>query len=49
MKLLLENSANVHARGDDALKRATRYGHTEVVKLLKKYMNREANFLGNSL
>ena len=32
--LPLENDANVHAKNDEALRYASRYGHFEVVKLL---------------
>ena len=34
VKLLLLEGANVHANNDQALKWASYYGHTEIVKLL---------------
>jgi ankyrin repeat protein len=35
--LLLEHGADVHANYDYALKWASHYGHTEIVKLLLEY------------
>jgi hypothetical protein len=38
VKWCLDNGANVHAKGDYALKLASFNGHTEVMELLRRYM-----------
>lgn len=33
VRLLIENKANIHALDDETLRLASRYGHTEIVKI----------------
>ena len=42
VKVALKKGADFHAKDDYALRWAANKGHTEIVKLLKKYMKNES-------